>query len=396
MTLIRTSTQYEALLEALNTLLREDPETGSAAARRLDQLAVAIEEYERAQFPSELPTPVEAIEFRMDQLGLERRDLEPLIGSRSRVSEVLSGRRPLTVRMIRALNQHLGVPTDLLIQDPQSIVSSVSDLEWEKFPWKEMLRRGWLEQDDEEITSKVAEYVTSVIPDRYMPALCRRTDSASLGAVDSMGLVAWCARVLHRAMEEDSSGEFRRPDDKSSFMEAVAGLSGQESGPLRAAGFLRENGIRLVIEPHLPRTRLDGAALLGIDNQPVIGMTIRYDRLDSFWFTLLHEVAHVLLHLGGGVDVIADDLDLDRSESIVETEADTAARNAFISRQIWRRSDAYRLRTRQAIESLADNLGIHRAVVAGRLRFETNNYQVFGGMLGKGEVRPLFSSEDWS
>ena len=131
-------------------------------------------------------------------------------------------------------------------------------------------------------------------------------------------------------------------------------------------------------------------------NQPVIALTIRYDRLDSFWFTLLHELVHVLRHLRRDLAVIADDLDLDRSQSLIEAEADTAARNAFIPRQVWRRSDAYRTRTKEAIQALAADLGIHPAVVAGRLRSETGDYQRFGELLGKGEAREHLHDVRWS
>ena len=80
-------------------------------------------------------------------------------------------------------------------------------------------------------------------------------------------------------------------------MREVAQLSVYEDGPRRAQERLAAHGIALVIERHLPRTHLDGAALCLLDGRPVIGLTLRYDRIDNFWFSLMHELAHVSLHL---------------------------------------------------------------------------------------------------
>jgi HTH-type transcriptional regulator/antitoxin HigA len=183
---------------------------------------------------------------------------------------------------------------------------------------------------------------------------------------------------------------YQPPSDPEGFLRQVARFSSTSAGPREIVSYLGRAGIRLVVEAHMPRTRLDGAALLDRNRQPVVALTLRYDRVDSFWFTLLHELVHVLKHLGGEKAVIADDLDLDRAQSVIEVEADTLARNALIPRQVWRRSDAYRLRTKEAIERLASELHIHPAIVAGRLRYESGSYQSFGEMLGHGEIRRLF------
>ena len=94
-------------------------------------------------------------------------------------------------------------------------------------------------------------------------------------------------------------------------MREVAQLSVYEDGPRRAQQRLAAHGIALVIERHLPRTHLDGAALCLLDGRPVIGLTLRYDRIDNFWFSLMHELAHVSLHLDCHEnDLFIDDLSL--------------------------------------------------------------------------------------
>jgi HTH-type transcriptional regulator/antitoxin HigA len=94
----------------------------------------------------------------------------------------------------------------------------------------------------------------------------------------------------------------------ASFLRDLAQLSWFEKGPLLAIEFLEKHGIAIIIEPSLKGTRIDGAALKDIDGQPIIGLSLRYDRLDNFWFTLLHEVAHIWKHVHNE-ETFLDDLD---------------------------------------------------------------------------------------
>jgi HTH-type transcriptional regulator/antitoxin HigA len=94
---------------------------GSSAERELDAVATLVDAYERRAFPILPPDPVEAIILRLEALGLTRRDLEPLIGSRARVSEVLSRKRSLTLAMIRRVHERLGIPADILIHEPRPL-----------------------------------------------------------------------------------------------------------------------------------------------------------------------------------------------------------------------------------------------------------------------------------
>jgi HTH-type transcriptional regulator/antitoxin HigA len=93
---------------------------GSEEADRLEVLAILVEAYERRHYPVAAPSPVEAIKFRLEQTGLSRKDLEPMIGSRARVSEVLGGKRRLTLAMIRRLSKGLGIPAALLVGEEPS------------------------------------------------------------------------------------------------------------------------------------------------------------------------------------------------------------------------------------------------------------------------------------
>jgi len=114
--IIKTEQDYKEALKLLEELMGRDPNPDSAEGEQLNLLTTLIQDYEAKAFPETLPDPIEAIKFRMEQVGLKPADLIPYIGSRSRVSEILSGKRQLTLDMIRALETGLGIPAEVLIQ----------------------------------------------------------------------------------------------------------------------------------------------------------------------------------------------------------------------------------------------------------------------------------------
>jgi len=113
---IKTDTDYRAALATIETLMMAAPDTPQG--EYLDILVTLVEAYERRHFPMELPDPIEAIRFEMEQKGLTPKDLEPMIGRSNRVYEILNRKRPLTLKMIRRLHQDLGIPAENLIKPP--------------------------------------------------------------------------------------------------------------------------------------------------------------------------------------------------------------------------------------------------------------------------------------
>jgi HTH-type transcriptional regulator / antitoxin HigA len=112
---IRTKADHRAALKEVERLWDANP--GTADGDRVDVLVTLIQSYEAKHFPIEAPDPIAAVTFMMEQKGLTRRDLEPAIGTRARVSEVLNRKRALTLPMIRALNRRLAIPLDVLARD---------------------------------------------------------------------------------------------------------------------------------------------------------------------------------------------------------------------------------------------------------------------------------------
>jgi HTH-type transcriptional regulator/antitoxin HigA len=127
--------------------------------------------------------------------------------------------------------------------------------------------------------------------------------------------------------------------------------------------------------------------MLSRDGIPVIGLTLRFDRLDNFWFTLLHEVVHVWKHLSNPGDVFLDRLADKESTEQLEKEANRYARDLLISRSAWKAASVRQNPTRRGILDFAAEVGVHPAIVAGRIQKETENYSVFTDMLGQGAVR---------
>ena len=139
---------------------------------------------------------------------------------------------------------------------------------------------------------------------------------------------------------------------------------------------------------HLPGTYLDGAALCRSDGTPVIALTLRHDRIDNFWFTLLHELCHALKHLGKGTNLILDDLEMKGGDDI-EAEADLFAQNALVPAAIWGAEVSPDL-DGDDVERIAAMAGVHSAVVAGRWQRDHGDYRRFARSLGRGEVRRQF------
>ena len=131
-------------------------------------------------------------------------------------------------------------------------------------------------------------------------------------------------------------------------------------------------------------------------NRPVIGLTLRHDRIDNFWFCLMHELAHVSLHLSESNTEFYDDLEVEAHEDPREQQADDLAMEALIPSGVWLESPASELRTPEAVEDLASQLGIHPAIVAGRIRYESKSYRILSQLIGYKQVRPCFPEIDWN
>ncbi|MDR3575995.1 MAG: XRE family transcriptional regulator [Anaerolineaceae bacterium] len=280
-----------------------------------------------------------------------------------------------------------------LISEP-SEGTNQNKLDWKKFPINEMYKRGWFEgftgSLDEALhdsDSLIRDFLANVIKRPSFAFHRQRVRSGS--QPDQYALLAWECRVLSLAMKISISNTFQEQSLNSVWISKFVKLSKLPDGPLQAKEMLQNAGIALIIEPHLPKTYLDGAALLCGDF-PVIGMTLRHDRLDNFWFVLLHELAHIIKHLRKGkLERIFDDLDIVDTER-TELEAEEFAGEALIPTNKWNLSLAPFIRSEDSVKEFAEELGINPAIVAGRIRHDANNFIILNELIGKGGVRKHF------
>ncbi|HEY9592922.1 MAG TPA: plasmid stabilization protein, partial [Spirochaetia bacterium] len=361
-----------------------------------DVLAVLIERYEEEHYPIDPPDAVEALKFRMEQGGLTRKDLEPHLGGRARVSEVLSGKRELSLSAIRALHAHLGIPSDVLIGKRQlPPPSPFRDEDLNRLPLKELTARGVFhgfggkpEERPEQAIHWLTERAGGI--DAFPPVGFRSTANMRVNAkIDPGALACWCLCVLARAREDLAEVDFTPGSLTADFVRGLVSLSVLDDGPRYVPSFLAKVGISFVIVSHLKHTYLDGGVFLRHGGRPIIALTLRYDRLDNFWFVLLHEVAHLAFgHLSAGKPWIADDLDMPLTDNSDEAEADEYARDHLLPRDF----DLH-LRGDLSVSDIvryAKEKAVNPAIVAGRVQHERKDYRTFARLLGHRKVRQLF------
>ena len=117
--ILKTEREYEAALRRVARLM--DAEAGTPQEDELELWSLLVEDYEQRHYSIDPPDPIEAIKFRMDQMGLQQKDLTQFIPAKSKVSEVMNRKRPLSLPMIRSLHQHLGISAEVLVREPRGI-----------------------------------------------------------------------------------------------------------------------------------------------------------------------------------------------------------------------------------------------------------------------------------
>lgn len=394
--IIKTDDQYRSYLAEVEKLAALDPEAESVAGARLELLAKLVEDYEKSRYNFERPDPVGAIVFRMEQQGLRQKDIADILGGKNRASEVLSRKRPLTLPMIRALHERLQIPLALLVQEPGAKQDDDDAIDTSKISPEIFLSRGWTD---------TAEGVNALVQ-RFLapagsPVFLKQTLIAHANArTNRTNVWIWLSRIREVAASRTHlRGRFRDAELNEDLLRYLVRLSWMEKGPRLAIELLEERGIAVVVEPHLPGTRLDGAAMLGRDGAPVIGLTLREDRLDNFWFTLIHECVHAWRHLNAHEHRAIADECIERTEPdelAIEKEANSWAADILLPKAQWRRSNAFLSPSARSIQSLAEKLQISPAIVAGRVRYERRDYSVFSRLVGYGQVRVHFPEVRWA
>ena len=333
--------------------------------------------------------PGEILGEELQARGWSQNDCAAVLGRPVQaVNEIMTGKKAITPETAIALSQALGTSAeywlnleagyrlDLLRQRSGKKTAGVERRSrlFSKVPLKELMRLGWIKAglDDldqaEEAVCRFLE-ISSIDVGPSMPFAARKAESF---APHSQAQIAWVCQVRHVAARLRTAKY-----DRSRFIAAIPGLarlSGSEEETRKVPAALAEFGVRFVIVPHLTGTRIDGATVWLDKESPVVAVSFRYDRMDWFWFTLMHELAHV--QAGDGllkamIDQALVGKDADASAlSVVESRADKAA-SAWLApddkmKLFIRGTKPYY--SRAAILKFAAALGVHPAIVVGQLQ----------------------------
>jgi HTH-type transcriptional regulator/antitoxin HigA len=301
--------------------------------------------------------------------------------------------------MIRALSEGLGIPARVLIKQPD--IGEDSEYQnWDERLITEMNARGYFSKVSLKKIGKVEllkNFFSSVGSPALIIGMLRKSNYRSSPLTDKHALSAWAGRVLQKAKKIKVPNKYKHGSIGSAFMQGLAKLSAKEKGPALTQEYLKKHGIVLVIEPHFSQTYLDGATILIDKDHPIIGLTLRYDRLDNFWFTLIHEVAHIALHYEQDISLFYDEFENIKGLDIgsKEKDADNLASEALVPSSKWEISPAKLIPNSIAASSLAKELGVHVAIIAGKIRYEGGKWFYLNSIIGKEKVRKYFPDEKW-
>lgn len=253
-------------------------------------------------------------------------------------------------------------------------------------PTKEFIKRGWM-KSREDLGSLSTFFIDYYRND--WKGLFRKSSNTN-DILVSFWLSKCREQAEHMFISEDYP-EFTQLGTGS--LRDLALLSIDPFAITELPTLLRAMGVILVFLPSLPGLKLDGATFNLFSGNPVIGMSIRYSRLDYFWFTLLHELSHIVLHKELLDTPIIDDFN-DNENTAVEVAANRMAKDAFVDRNVWRNCPPKYDKSEKSIRCFADKIGIHPAIVAGFLRKEEGNFQAYSNIVNSVNTREILFADD--
>jgi HTH-type transcriptional regulator/antitoxin HigA len=282
---------------------------------------------------TEFQSPADALRGWMEQRGWSQTDLAYVLGVNSAtVNQIISGKRGISAEMAKALAAAFALPLDTFARlqarwelqtarDPDPSVTARARVQ-AAYPLREMMKRGWIGGEGREIGDDLCEFfeVKSLDAVPHLDHAAKRTVVDEIPAPQ----LAWLFRVRQIARELPTP-----PYSREKLVEAVSRMAEMREAPEEARHvprLLQEAGVRFVIVEGLPGGKIDGVCFWLDDKSPVIGLSLRFDRIDNFWFVLRHECAHVLHAHGKSAAIIDSDLgnrglDVSDEEKVADAEA---------------------------------------------------------------------------
>ncbi len=327
--------------------------------------------------------------------GLNQKQLAERVGTTqsviSRLEDADYGKHSLQMlhRIADALHERLEVtisPTgEINTTAPEDKSMDLSELPDETI--REIRKRDWIPLPRNKTEAR--DILQTCFAPRESYRFAARQGNVTTRKGNPQAIACWL-RKLEIEAENMDVGEYDAERLKNDLPELVK-LSAQSDGPEHVPDWLRARGVRLIFVKHLPKTYLDGAAMLADDGNPIIGITLRMNRLDNFWFTLFHEIGHVLLHqkqLEEGA-IVDEDIDKRDGEVAIEDEANRFAENAWVLPEKWRefKQRSGKHISKKDIAIFAKEISVTPALVAGRIQHELGRHTHFKEFLEEGTIR---------
>ena len=291
------------------------------------------------------------------------------------------------------ISKALNVKASESFEGPKQASGSVfawgnpDDIVWGQLPYKEMIKRKWFDLPrGANPIERVKDYFLHAAGPQFATALHRKK-MRSGNVPNEYALLAWQARILERARSKIEAEEIATFELDDRWLPELVRLTKRKDGPTYARDLLAKKGIVLVVERHLPGSYLDGAAMLADDETPIVALTLRYDRLDNFWFVLMHELGHVFQHLFDGLRYDFFDEESGDDGDAIEAEADKFALDALIPEAMWDQCLSRFALSEEAVKIDAETIGIDPSIIAGRIRKERGNYTILNDLVGRDQVR---------
>jgi len=356
--------------------------------------------------PAEVFPPGEYIRDELEERGWTQNDLAEILGRPLQlVNEIILSKRGITPETARGLAEAFGTSAQLWLNleaawelyktrniGPDPTIALRARI-YSVGPIKEMVKRRWIEysSNPEVLEQRLLEFFGTAAldePPRVLPAVARMSTSYTAYSPSQW---AWFCRARQLGKVVPVQGRFP-PSDSDRLVQALRALMRDPEETRQVPRILGEAGIRFVVLEHLPKTKIDGACLWLDATSPIVAVSLRYDRIDNFWFTLMHELKHALNRDGLQTGELTVDVDLievarmDRKDRPpFEKEADGFAENALIPKAemedfIIRKQPLF---SETAIRGFAALQGVHPGIVVGQLHHRGMDYTKLRRLLAK-------------
>ena len=345
--------------------------------------------------PARAVKPGDILREELEERGWTQKDFANIIGrSPQVVNEIVGGKKSITPETAAQFAAALGMSAELWLNLESvyqlSRVSSDSSLDevtrtallYEAAPVKELITRGWISGKDDagELQQELLAFL-GLADLSQVDQLAARFRLSGARTPEDTALISWLRRAEILAYRRNA-----RPYEPDALRRAASDLrclSLRRDQMAAVSKRVAELGVRLVIVPHLSKTYVDGAAFWLDASSPVVALSVRYNRIDNFWFTLMHELAHIVLHADSDRKAFVDKNLQGIAQDKHEAEANAKAGEWLVSPEEYAEFDARRkgYYSGMAIRAFADELGIHSAILVGRIHHATGNYRLMRRLL---------------